>query len=191
LITALKLNASGLAAVWARENTPEALWDAFARREVYATSGTRIRVRVFGGFDFNKDDLYRSDFAANGYNKGVPMGGDPSRASKSLSPSFLVRALRDPDGANLDRLQIVKGWLDANGEAHERIYDIAVSGDRTIGGNGRCKTRLATPSTSTRPPTPTLSALRRSAATGGTPTLTRPSVPSTTSGSSRSRRRNS
>ncbi|MBZ2168642.1 DUF3604 domain-containing protein [Marinobacter sp. F4216] len=138
-ISALNLNASGLAAVWARENTREAIWDAFKRREVYATSGTRIRVRVFGGFDFTEDDLYKSNLAEHAYELGVPMGGDLSEAPAGKSPGFLVRALRDPDGANLDRIQVIKGWLDAEGKTQERIYDIAVSGDRTVNNQGRAE----------------------------------------------------
>jgi hypothetical protein len=132
--------AAGLAAVWARENTREAIWDAMKRKEVFATTGTRLRVRVFGGFDFTADDQYRSDFAKHGYEKGVPMGGDLSAAPEGSTPSFLIRALRDPDGANLDRVQIIKGWVDADGNMHERIYDVAVSDDRKIEADGRCKT---------------------------------------------------
>lgn len=134
---ASQIAAAGLAAVWARENTREAIWDAMARREVFATTGTRIRVRVFGGFDFSEKDLVRSDFAKHGYDKGVPMGGDLKKSDKA--PSFLVRAVRDPDGANLDRLQMIKGWMDADGKTHEKVYDLAVSGNRTIGADGRCK----------------------------------------------------
>lgn len=134
---AREVGASGLAGVWARENTREALWDAMARKEVYGTTGTRIRVRVFGGFGFNKEDLYRSDFARYGYDHGVPMGGDLNKSDKP--PSFLVRATRDPDGANLDRVQIIKGWLDADGKTYERIHDLAVSGDRKIGADGRSR----------------------------------------------------
>ena len=132
-----QISSAGLAAVWARENTREAIWDAMARKEVFATTGTRIRVRVFGGFDFTDKDLVRSDFAKHGYDKGVPMGGDLRKSDKA--PSFLVRAVRDPDGANLDRLQMVKGWLDTDGKTHEKVYDLAVSGKRTIGADGRCK----------------------------------------------------
>jgi len=134
---ASQIASAGLAAVWARENTREAIWDAMARKEVFATTGTRIRVRVFGGFDFSDKDLVRSDFAKNGYDKGVPMGGDLEKSDKA--PSFLVRAVRDPDGANLDRLQMIKGWMDADGRTHEKVYDLAVSGNRTIGADGRCK----------------------------------------------------
>ena len=134
-IRAAQTGASGLAAVWTRENTREAIWDAFARREVFATTGTRIRVRVFGGWDFSKKDLYRSDFAKNGYRNGVPMGGDLANGAKDKAPDFLIRAVRDPDGANLDRIQIVKGWLDRDGKTHERVYDVACSDDREITGN--------------------------------------------------------
>jgi hypothetical protein len=136
---ARETSASGLAGVWARENTREALWDAMSRKEVFATTGTRIRVRFFGGFDFAAEDLQRSDFAANGYARGVPMGGDLREAPAGKAPAFLVQALRDPDGANLDRLQIIKGWLGVNGKTQERIYDIAVSDGRAIGPDGRCR----------------------------------------------------
>jgi hypothetical protein len=136
---ARQTSASGLAAVWSRDNTREALWDAMARKEVFATTGTRMRVRVFGGFDFTADDLQRSDFAAHGYGAGVPMGGDLAKAPDGKAPGFLVQAIRDPDGANLDRVQIVKGWLDGDSKTQERIYDIAVSDGRAIGPDGRCK----------------------------------------------------
>ena len=133
------VGASGLAAVWARENTREAIWDAMARKEVYATSGTRIKVRVFGGWDFAQDEVFRPDFARQGYARGVPMGGDLTKAPEGKAPTFMVRALRDVDGANLDRIQVIKGWLDEKREVHERIYDVAVSGDRTIGADGRAR----------------------------------------------------
>ena len=132
-------SASGLAAVWSRENTREALWDAMNRKEVYATTGTRIKVRVFAGWDFQQADLNRADFARYAYDNGVPMGGDLVSAKTGKTPSFLIQALRDPDWANLDRIQIIKGWTDAKGDAQERIYDVAVSGDRNIGADGRSK----------------------------------------------------
>ncbi len=131
--------ASGLAAVWAQENTRESLFDAMARKEVYATTGTRITVRVFAGWDFGTEEVARPDFAMQGYKRGVPMGGDLANAPAGKSPTIMVRALRDPDGANLDRVQVIKGWLDSNGEMHERVYDIAVSDGRAIGSDGRAR----------------------------------------------------
>jgi hypothetical protein len=135
-----EINAAGLAAVWARANTRESIFDAMARKEVYATTGTRITVRVFAGWDFQSDEVERPDFAAQGYARGVPMGGDLRSAPAGAAPTFMVRALRDPHGANLDRVQIIKGWVGADGETQERIYDVAVSDGRTIGTDGRCKT---------------------------------------------------
>ncbi len=132
-------SAAGLAAVWARENTREEIFDAVARKEVYGTTGTRIRVRVFGGWEFEAEDLSAPDFTALGYGSGVPMGGDLKDAPEGGAPRFMVQALRDPDGANLDRVQIIKGWIDAAGETHERIYDVAVSDGRTIGADGRAR----------------------------------------------------
>ena len=111
-----------------------------SRKEVYATTGTRLMVRIFAGFDFTPEDVQRHDFAKYGYQKGVPMGGDLKAAPQGKAPTFLIRALRDADGANLDRVQVVKGWLDAKGETHEQIWDVAVSGDRKIEADGRCKT---------------------------------------------------
>jgi len=130
-------SASGLAAVWARENTREALWDAMKRKEVYATTGTRLRVRVFGGWDFKQEEVDRWDFAKQGYSRGVPMGGDLRNAPGGAAPVMMVRALRDPDGANLDRVQIIKGWMDKNGKSHEKIFDIAWSDDRKMDANGK------------------------------------------------------
>jgi hypothetical protein len=126
------LSAAGLAGVWARENTREAIWDAMQRREVYATTGSRIAVRVFGGWDFTADEVERADFARVGYARGVPMGGDLTKGPAGKAPSFLIRALRDPDNANLDRVQVIKGWLDNKGKTHERIYDVACSDGRKI-----------------------------------------------------------
>ena len=130
-LTALQLAASGLAGVWAVDNTREAIWDAMARREVFGTTGTRLQVRVFGGYDFGPDDLEALDLAAKGYVSGVPMGGDLSAAPEGNSPGFLVEAMRDPNGANLDRIQIVKGWLDSNGDAQEAVYDVVWSNPET------------------------------------------------------------
>jgi hypothetical protein len=129
--------ASGYAAVWATDNTREALWDAMQRRETYSTTGSRMVVRFFGGFDFDSKDAQDRMPARIGYTKGVPMGGDLSKAPTGKSPSFLVAALRDPIGANLDRIQIVKGWLDAGGELHEKVHDVAWSGERKPGADGK------------------------------------------------------
>jgi hypothetical protein len=126
------MTASGLAAVWATENTRAALFEAMDRRETYATTGPRMLVRVFAGWDFTPEDMHRSDFAAHGYAKGVPMGADLTTAPAGEAPSLVIRALRDPDGANLDRVQVVKGWLDANGEAQERVYDVACADNRAV-----------------------------------------------------------
>jgi len=129
--------AAGIAAVWARENTREAIWDAMKRKETFATTGTRMRVRVFGGWNFEESDLDRSDFAAHGYAAGVPMGGDLVDAPPGAAPTFLVRALRDPDGANLDRVQIIKGWTTDDGETAEHVYDVVWSDGRLPGANGK------------------------------------------------------
>ncbi len=132
--------ASGYAGVWARENTREALFDAMQRKEVFGTTGPRMLVRFFGGWDFENGDANTRQPAAVGYRKGVPMGGDLSQAPAGKAPTFLVAALKDPIGGNIDRIQIIKGWQDAKGKLHERVYDIAVSDGREIGADGRCKT---------------------------------------------------
>jgi hypothetical protein len=133
-----KTLAAGLAAVWATDNTREAIWDALSRKEVYATTGTRVTVRVFAGWDFEEPEVQRPDFAKAGYLRGVPMGGDLSDAPDGKAPTFMVRALRDVDGANLDRVQVVKGWLDAEGELHEQVYDVLCSDGRAITDEHRC-----------------------------------------------------
>lgn len=127
-----KLVASGYGAVWATDNTRAALFEAMQRREVYATTGSRMEVRFFGGFDYRADDLFSPSWLDIAYGKGVPMGGDLTAAPKDRAPSFMVVAAKDPDGANLDRAQIIKGWLDANGELQEKVYDVDWSGDRVI-----------------------------------------------------------
>lgn len=134
---ARETSASGLAAVWAKSNTREAIWDAMARKEVFATTGTRIRVRVFAGYDFTPEDVKRADFAKNAYAKGVPMGGDLKAAPKGKAPVLLVQAMKDPDAANLDRVQIIKGWLDKNGKTHDQVYDVVWSGNRKLAANGK------------------------------------------------------
>jgi hypothetical protein len=119
-----EMTAAGRTAVWATANTREALWDAMKRRETYATSGPNIVVRFFGGFDFAAGDAQTRSPAIVGYQKGVAMGGDLRRAPQGKAPTFLVAALKDPLGANLDRIQIVKGWLDERGTPQEKIYDV-------------------------------------------------------------------
>jgi hypothetical protein len=135
-----EVSASGYAAVWATENTREAIFDAMKRRETYATTGPRMVVRFFGGWDYAQADANNRMPAAIGYAKGVPMGGDLRSAPQGKSPTFLVAALKDAIGANLDRIQVIKGWVDKDGKTQERIYDVAVSGGRKIGADGRCKT---------------------------------------------------
>ena len=156
-----EVSASGYAAVWATDNTREALFDAMERRETYATTGTRVIVRFFGGWDFEPQDAGNRLPAAVGYGKGVPMGGDLSAAPAGKSPTFLVAALKDPLGANLDRIQIVKGWLDAKGAVQEKVYDV-VWGDadkRKPGADGKLPPSAArwtsrTPAGPTRSATP-------------------------------------
>jgi hypothetical protein len=139
-IEGYELAAAGYQGVWATENTREAIFDAMERKETYATTGPRIPVRFFGGWEFNEDDIRSRAPAFIGYEKGVPMGGDLKNAPSGKAPTFMVYALRDPIGANLDRIQIIKGWLDTGGKTREKIYDVAVSGGRKIGPDGRCKT---------------------------------------------------
>jgi hypothetical protein len=132
--------ASGLAAIWARENTREALFEAMQKKETYATTGTRITVRFFGGWDYDEDDVFRPDAVEIGYDQGVPMGGDLAEAPSGKAPVFMVAAAKDPWSGNLDRLQVIKGWVDEEGVRQERIYDVAVSDGRTIDSEGRCRT---------------------------------------------------
>ena len=125
-----EVSSSGYAAVWATENTRESLFDAMQRRETYATTGPRMAVRFFGGFDFEAKDANNRLPAHIGYTKGVPMGADLPAAPKGKAPTFLVAGLKDPIGANLDRYQIVKGWIGKDGKLHEKVYDVAWSGER-------------------------------------------------------------
>jgi hypothetical protein len=137
VIMAWETSASGYAAVWASENTREAIFDAMQRRETYATTGPRMAVRFFGGFDFDAKDASNRMPGQVGYTKGVPMGGDLPAAAPGKAPTFLVAALKDPIGANLDRYQVIKGWLDGKGEVQEKIYDVVWSGDRKPGPDGK------------------------------------------------------
>ena len=132
-----QLAAGGLAAVWAADNTREAIFDAMERKETYATTGSRMGVRFFGGWDFTETDIQSRTPAHVGYAKGVPMGGDLDKPSGSGAPTFMVYALKDPIGGNLDRIQIIKGWLGSSGKTHERVYDVAWSGDRKPGADGK------------------------------------------------------
>lgn len=129
--------ASGLAAVWAGENSRPGIFDAMKRKETYATTGSRIVVRFFGGWDFDENDTHTRLPASIGYAKGVPMGGDLPMTGNGGSPTFLVAAMKDPLSGNLDRIQIIKGWLDADGETHEQVYDVAWSDDREPGSDGK------------------------------------------------------
>jgi hypothetical protein len=138
VIMGWQMVASGLAGVWAKENSREALFDAMDRKEVYATTGSRMLVRFFGGWSYTDADINSREPAFAGYDKGVPMGADlPQRPPGSKAPTFMVYALRDPIGANLDRIQIVKGWLDAKGSTHEKVHDVVWSGPRKIGADGK------------------------------------------------------
>jgi hypothetical protein len=128
---------SGYAAVWAQENTRASIFDAMYRKETYATTGSRMIVRFFGGWDFEAADANSREPAVIGYRKGVPMGGDLFEAPAGKSPSFLVGAMKDPLSGNLDRIQVIKGWLDDKGEVHETVYDVAWSGDRKPGADGK------------------------------------------------------
>jgi hypothetical protein len=137
LLMGWQMVSSGYAGVWATDNTREALWDAMKRKETYATTGSRMMVRFFGGWNFAPEDVETRNPAEAGYTKGVPMGGDLPPASKGrTAPTFLVAALKDPIGGNLDRAQIVKGWIDAEGTRKEKVYDLVWSGDRKPDADG-------------------------------------------------------
>jgi hypothetical protein len=134
-----EMSAAGYTGVWATENTREAIWDAMKRRETYATSGPRMIVRFFGGYDFTKRDAALRSPAIAGYNKGVPMGSDLPKAAAGKAPTFLVAAVKDPFSGNLDRIQVIKGWLDASGKLQEKIFNVAW-GDadaRKLGADGK------------------------------------------------------
>jgi hypothetical protein len=131
------MSASGLAAVWAEENTRTAIFAAFKRKEVYASTGPRIRLRFFGGWAFKSKYAKSSEMVQIGYLLGHPMGSDLTKGPDGKAPRFLMYAVRDPKGANLARMQIVKGWVDADGEAHEKVYDVALPGARAFDEQGR------------------------------------------------------
>lgn len=129
-------SSSGIMGVWATENTREAIWDAMKRKETFATTGSRMKVRLFAGFDFSDKDV-SADMVASGYTAGVPMGGSLTKAPSDKPLMFLVSALKDPEGANLDRVQLIKGWVDAKGKTQEKIFNVAWSGDRTLSQDGK------------------------------------------------------
>ncbi len=130
--------ASGWAAVWAEENTRASIFDAMQRKETYATTGSRMVVRFFGGWEFDDNDANSRLPAKAGYAKGIPMGGDLSAPPKGKkAPTFLVAALKDPLSGNLDRIQIIKGWMDEQGELHEKVYDVAWSDNRKPDAKGK------------------------------------------------------
>lgn len=132
-----RIVASGYAAVWAKENTRASIFEAMKRREVYATTGSRITVRFFGGWNFQGEDIDRPNYLDLGYAQGVPMGGDLVKAERGQNLGFMITAAKDPDGPNLDRIQVIKGWLDRQGKLQEKVYDVAWSGERTVDANGK------------------------------------------------------
>ncbi|MXO59728.1 DUF3604 domain-containing protein [Altererythrobacter salegens] len=136
IFPAAEMSAAGLTGAWADENTRQGVFDAFRRREVYATSGPRMRVRLFAGYGFAAGDEKAADFGTIGYRKGVPMGGQLA-PSTGVAPRFVIRAEKDPMNAGLDRVQVIKGWVDSAGKTHEKVFDVVWSGDRRIGANGK------------------------------------------------------
>ena len=131
------MGAAGLVAVYAEQNTRESLFDGMKRKEVYATTGPRIQLRFFGGWEYLASDVSASDRVAIGYKKGVPMGGELSKALAGKAPTFMITAMKDPVDANLDRVQIVKGWVDKEGAPQEKVYDVALADGRSVGADGK------------------------------------------------------
>lgn len=132
------MSASGLAAVWAQDNTREEIFAAFQRKEVYATTGTRLKVRLFAGWGFDENAATADNLAEIGYAQGVPMGGDLTRHSDAdAAPQLLIRAVKDPKDANLDRVQVIKGWVDADGQQREKVFNVAWSDQRALDAQGQ------------------------------------------------------
>ncbi len=132
-----EFSSGGLAGVWAESNTREAIFDAMMRKETFGTTGPHLTIRFFGGWEFGSADANSADFVRRGYSRGVAMGGELGAAAARKAPTFLIWAMKDPDSGNLDRIQVVKGWIDAEGAKREKVYDVAWSGDRRIGANGK------------------------------------------------------
>lgn len=132
-----QFSSGGVAAVWARANTREEIFAAIARKETYASSGPRMKLRFFGGYEFGPDTITGTDWLDRAYSTGVPMGGDLVKSPDGKAPSFLITAMKEANGANLDRAQVIKGWVDASGQTREKIYDVALSGDRKAGKDGK------------------------------------------------------
>lgn len=132
-----EFSSGGLAGVWAQENTREAIFDAMTRKETFGTTGPHIKVRFFGGWGYQPGDAQSADLVSRGYKGGVPMGGDLGTGDENKSPKFLVWAAKDPDSGNLDRIQLVKGWIDAAGEQHEQVFNVSWSDDRELNAEGK------------------------------------------------------
>lgn len=137
IFPAWEMSASGMTGVWAEDNTRESIFAALKRKEVYATTGTRIQLRVFAGFSFDSSDASAANIAAAGYAGGVPMGGDLANAPAGDAPGLLIHAVMDPLSGNLDRVQVIKGWVDDNGESHEAVYEADWSDGRELDGDGK------------------------------------------------------
>ena len=127
-----KWSAGSLAGVWAEENTRDAIFDAINRKEVFATSGPRIKLRFFGGYDLEESILNQADWEKVAYSSASPMGSDLSSKSSASGPSFLVWAVKDPESGNLDRLQIIKGWIDGEGQSQEKVFEVSWAGKRQL-----------------------------------------------------------
>ncbi|WP_053990584.1 DUF3604 domain-containing protein [Mangrovimonas sp. TPBH4] len=130
-----EFSSGGLAGVWAEANTRESIFEALKRKETFGTSGPRMKVRFFGGYSYTEDLLGQNNWLKTAYESGVPMGSD-LKLSNGKAPSFVIHAVKEADGANLDRIQVIKGWLDVNGKTHEKIYNVAMSDGRTADSNG-------------------------------------------------------
>ena len=131
------MQAAGLAAVWADNNDRQSIIAAMKRRETYATTGPRIGLRAFAGWDFSEEDLSRADFVQQGYARGVPMGGELESAPEGATPRFMIVASKGANDHNLDRIQVVKSWLDGDGNSFDKIFDVSWSGDRALDAAGK------------------------------------------------------